>query len=243
MHQIERLPEMRREDAHLDIGTTVTIEGRRGRVVSLTAARVRSISIRRSRAARSGGKFKVVEGLGTRRAGARGGGAAGRLDLRIPYRGPREDHHPEGPRPDEFDINWMAAQATGHRPVSKPTSIPDITGVVEEYATPTPEEEGDPRGREVGRTARGQRVRPDRRLGDPRTEAEGIQGRAFRSEGGAGGVRRPGKLQTDGVGTNLDLLKGIPVPVSTMSMPPTGPSQLSWSSLSPVAYPRGRSDR
>lgn len=41
MHEIERLPEMRREDAHLDVGTVLTIGGRRGRVVSLTAARVR----------------------------------------------------------------------------------------------------------------------------------------------------------------------------------------------------------
>ena len=41
MHEISRLPEMRRDDAHLDVGTTLTIKGRRGRVVSLTAARVR----------------------------------------------------------------------------------------------------------------------------------------------------------------------------------------------------------
>ncbi len=41
MHEIERLPEMRREDAELNIGTILTIKGRRGRVSSLTAARVR----------------------------------------------------------------------------------------------------------------------------------------------------------------------------------------------------------
>lgn len=41
MHEVSRLPEMRREDAHLDLGTVLTIKGRRGRVVSLTAARVR----------------------------------------------------------------------------------------------------------------------------------------------------------------------------------------------------------
>ena len=41
MHEIARLPEMRREDAQLEIGTPLTIRGRRGRVVSLTAARVR----------------------------------------------------------------------------------------------------------------------------------------------------------------------------------------------------------
>ena len=41
MHEISRLPEMRREDTHLDVGTILTIRGRRGRVTSLTAARVR----------------------------------------------------------------------------------------------------------------------------------------------------------------------------------------------------------
>jgi len=41
MHEIERLPEMRREDAELELGTILTIRGRRGRVVTLTAARVR----------------------------------------------------------------------------------------------------------------------------------------------------------------------------------------------------------
>ncbi len=41
MHEIERLPEMRREDAELNIGTVLTIHGRRGRVTTYTAARVR----------------------------------------------------------------------------------------------------------------------------------------------------------------------------------------------------------
>ncbi|MGI0067001.1 MAG: FKBP-type peptidyl-prolyl cis-trans isomerase, partial [Thermoplasmata archaeon] len=41
MHEVERLPEMRREDAHLDIGTVLSIRGREGRVVTLTQARVR----------------------------------------------------------------------------------------------------------------------------------------------------------------------------------------------------------
>ncbi len=41
MSRISRLPEMRREDAHLDIGTILTIDGRQGRVVTLTAGRVK----------------------------------------------------------------------------------------------------------------------------------------------------------------------------------------------------------
>jgi FKBP-type peptidyl-prolyl cis-trans isomerase 2 len=41
LREIARLPELRKEDAHLDIGTTLTIDGRKGRVVSITAGRVR----------------------------------------------------------------------------------------------------------------------------------------------------------------------------------------------------------
>jgi FKBP-type peptidyl-prolyl cis-trans isomerase 2 len=41
MREISRLPEMRREDATLEVGTTLHIQGRRGRVVSFTAGRVR----------------------------------------------------------------------------------------------------------------------------------------------------------------------------------------------------------
>ena len=61
MHEIERLPEMRREDARLDVGTVLTIEGRRGRVVSLTAARVR-VDFNPPFAGRKvHGKFRIVE--------------------------------------------------------------------------------------------------------------------------------------------------------------------------------------
>ena len=61
MHQISRLPEMRRDNAHLDIGTVLTIEGRRGRIVSLTQARVR-VDFNPPFAGRKvRGKFKVTE--------------------------------------------------------------------------------------------------------------------------------------------------------------------------------------
>lgn len=61
MHEIERLPEMRRDDAHLDIGTVLTIRGRPGRVASLTAARVR-VDFNPSLAGRTvRGKFQIVE--------------------------------------------------------------------------------------------------------------------------------------------------------------------------------------
>ncbi len=60
MSEVQRLPEMRREDAELDIGTVLTLRGRRGRVVTLTQARVRvdfnpPFAGRKIRA-----KFKVV---------------------------------------------------------------------------------------------------------------------------------------------------------------------------------------
>ncbi len=41
LREIARLPEMRKEGASLDIGTTLTIDGRKGRVLSVTAGRVR----------------------------------------------------------------------------------------------------------------------------------------------------------------------------------------------------------
>ena len=60
MHEISRLPEMRRDDAHLDLGTVLTIEGRRGRVVTLTAARVR-VDFNPAFAGRKlRGKFKIL---------------------------------------------------------------------------------------------------------------------------------------------------------------------------------------
>ena len=192
MHQIERLPEMRREDAHLDIGTTVTIEGRRGRVVSLTAARVR-VDFNPPFAGRKvRGKFKVVEGISEPAEQAR-------AVVELQYGRSSEFHievHEKTitlkvPDRTKFDINWMAAKPRvidRLRTHLHPQNDPGRRGIRDAYAG----EEGDSRGREVGRTARGQRVRPDRRLGDPRTEAEGIQGRAFRSEGGAGVRRRVG---------------------------------------------------
>src|SRR5579859_8079225 len=60
MHEISRLPEMRREDAELDVGTVLTINGRRGRVVTLTAARVR-VDFNPAFAGRKvRGKFKLL---------------------------------------------------------------------------------------------------------------------------------------------------------------------------------------
>lgn len=61
MNEVLRLPEMRKDDAHLDIGTVLTIRGRQGRVSSLTAGRVR-VDFNRTHAGRKAvWKFRVVE--------------------------------------------------------------------------------------------------------------------------------------------------------------------------------------
>jgi hypothetical protein len=136
MHEISRLPEMRREDAHLDVGTILTIEGRRGRVVTLTAARVR-VDFNPPFAGRKvRGKFKVVDRITEPAEQARavlellyGRGAEFQIDtdgktitLRIPDR-------------SKFDISWMAAKP---RVVDRlRTQLhPETIRIVEEYVTP-----------------------------------------------------------------------------------------------------------
>jgi FKBP-type peptidyl-prolyl cis-trans isomerase 2 len=139
MHEISRLPEMRREDAHLDLGTILTIEGRRGRVVTLTAARVRvdfnpPFSGRKVRA-----KFKVLERISDPAEQARG-------ILELLY-GRGSEFHVEIrdktltlriPDRSKFDISWMAAKP---RVVDRLRSQlhPETIRIVEEYVTPTPE--------------------------------------------------------------------------------------------------------
>jgi FKBP-type peptidyl-prolyl cis-trans isomerase 2 len=139
MHEIERLPEMRREDAELDVGTVLNIRGRRGRVASLTAARVRvdfnpPYSGRKVR-----GKFKVVSEVTDPAEQARAlvELAYGRskefgvevhqhvVTLKIPDR-------------SKFDIQWLAAKprlVDQIRSHLKPSAIK----IVEEYVTPAKE--------------------------------------------------------------------------------------------------------
>jgi FKBP-type peptidyl-prolyl cis-trans isomerase 2 len=139
MHEVQRLPEMRREDAHLDIGTTLTIEGRRGRVVSLTAARVR-VDFNPPFAGRKvRGTFKVIERITEPVEQARAVielqyGRASEFQVEV------HDKTVTLKVPDrtKFDIAWMA---------SKPRVIdrlrthlhPQTIRVVEEYVTPAPE--------------------------------------------------------------------------------------------------------
>jgi FKBP-type peptidyl-prolyl cis-trans isomerase 2 len=136
MHEIERLPEMRREDAHLDIGTVLTIRGRRGRVVSLTAARVRvdfnpPLSGRKIRAL-----FKISEPIQAPAEQAQaileivyGRGS----EFKVESKGSTLELHV--PERSKFDFTWLA---------SKPRVIerlrqhlhPETIRIVEEYTTP-----------------------------------------------------------------------------------------------------------
>ena len=139
MHEIQRLPEMRREDAHLDIGTTVTIEGRRGRVVSLTAARVR-VDFNPPFAGRKvRGTFKVLD-----RITEPSEKALAVIELQY---GRSSEFHVEAheksltlkvPDRSKFDIAWMAAKP---RVIDRLRSHlhPTTIRVVEEYVTPAPE--------------------------------------------------------------------------------------------------------
>ena len=136
MHEIERLPEMRRQDAHLDLGTVLTINGRRGRVTTLTAARVRvdfnpPFAGRKIRA-----KFKVVGKIAEPVEQARaivdlqyGHGADFHIDLhdkvltlKIPERA-------------KFDPAWIVSKA---RVIDRLRSqvAPEAVRLVEEYVSP-----------------------------------------------------------------------------------------------------------
>lgn len=139
MHEIERLPEMRKNDAELEIGTILTIRGRRGRVVSLTAARVR-VDFNPAYAGRKvKGKFKILslvtEPADKVRAIIELGYGRGkefgveihqnRIRLKVPDR-------------SKFDVAWLAAKprlVEQLRTHLKPTAIE----VVEEYVTPAKE--------------------------------------------------------------------------------------------------------
>lgn len=141
MHEIGRLPEMRREDAHLDIGTVLTIRGRRGRVVSLTAARVRVDFNPAFSGRKVKGTFKVIERVDDPSEQARAlveltyGRSkefhvevhSGHVSLRVPDRA-------------KFDFGWLAAKP---RLVERLRSHlkPEKITISEEYVTPVKKEE------------------------------------------------------------------------------------------------------
>jgi FKBP-type peptidyl-prolyl cis-trans isomerase 2 len=139
MHEIQRLPEMRREDAHLDLGTVLTINGRRGRVVTLTAARVR-VDFNPPFAGRKvKGTFKVLEKIADPAEQVR-------AILELQYGRSAEFHvevHDKTvtlrvPDRSKFDIGWMAAKP---RVIDRLRSQlkPHTIRVLEEYVTPVAE--------------------------------------------------------------------------------------------------------
>lgn len=139
MHEIERLPEMRREDAHLDLGTVLTINGRRGRVVTLTAARVRvdfnpPFSGRKIRA-----KFRVVERISDPAERVRA-----IVELQYGYGSEFHVEHREKaftlrvPDRTKFDPFWVAAKARIVERVRNQLR-PEAIRFVEEWVTPVPE--------------------------------------------------------------------------------------------------------
>jgi len=138
MHEVQRLPEMRREDAHLDLGTILTINGRRGRVVTLTAARVR-VDFNPPFAGRKvRGSFKVVERIVDPVEQAR-------AIVELQY-GRSAEFHIEShektltlriPDRSKFDIGWMAAKPRVIDRLRAQLS-PHTIRIVEEYVTPTP---------------------------------------------------------------------------------------------------------
>ncbi len=144
MHEIERLPEMRRENAHLDVGTVLTIEGRRGRVMSMTAARVRVDFNPPFAGRRIKGTFKVVERIADSVAKAR-------AILELQYGRSSEFHieHREKtltlriPERSKFDIAWMAAKP---RVIDRLRTYlhPETIRIVEEYVTPSSEKKAEP---------------------------------------------------------------------------------------------------
>jgi FKBP-type peptidyl-prolyl cis-trans isomerase 2 len=141
MHEIERLPEMRREDADLAIGTPLTIRGRRGRVVSYTAARVR-VDFNPPFAGRKIHlKFKVVEPITEPVAKARA-----LIDLTYgrgkDFTVALHDKVLTITVPDraKFDLAWHAAAKSRLIERLREHVHPKSIHFLEEYVTPTPKE-------------------------------------------------------------------------------------------------------
>jgi FKBP-type peptidyl-prolyl cis-trans isomerase 2 len=139
MHEVSRLPEMRREDAHLDIGTVLTIEGRRGRVITLTQARVRVDFNPPFAGKKIRAKFKVTDRVTE---------AVDQVKAIVELQyGRSAEFHVEVhdkvvtlkvPERSKFDISWMAAKP---RVIDRiRTQVhPHSVHIVEEYVTPATE--------------------------------------------------------------------------------------------------------
>ncbi len=140
LHEIERLPEMRREDAHLDIGTILSIRGREGRVVTVTQARVR-VDFNPPFAGRKvRGKFKIVDRITDPSEQVR---ALIEIEYGRPaaeFRVEIKDHVVTIRVPDraKFDPAWFGDKPRVVDRVRTQIS-PKSIRFVEEYVTPAPE--------------------------------------------------------------------------------------------------------
>ncbi len=135
-HEIQRLPEMRREDAHLELGSVLTIEGRRGRVVTLTEARVRVDFNPPFAGRRIKGKFRIAEKIVEPAEQVR-------AIVELQY-GHSHDFHVELREKTftlrvseraKFDPRWIVAKAQIVDRLRNRLH-PESVRIVEEYATP-----------------------------------------------------------------------------------------------------------
>ena len=138
IQKISRLPEMRREDAHLDLGTVLTIEGRSGRVSLITAGRVK-VDFNRPQAGRKVQfKFKVLEKITDPSRVA-----TTVLDMEY-GKGEEFPVQVEGAEvtvrlPDRvlFDFNWLVAKSRVIEDLRSLLKVQKIT-FLEEHKTPAP---------------------------------------------------------------------------------------------------------
>ncbi|MHB8352498.1 MAG: FKBP-type peptidyl-prolyl cis-trans isomerase, partial [Thermoplasmata archaeon] len=136
MHEISRLPEMRRPDADLHQGTILTIGGRQGRVVTITAARVR-VDFNRPLAGRKiHGSFRILKEVTDPVEQVR-------AIIGIEYgHGPEFRIEMKGttlsitvPERSKFDFQWMAAKPRLIEEIRSQLK-PSTLHLIEEYVTP-----------------------------------------------------------------------------------------------------------
>lgn len=140
MNEVLRLPEMREDDAHLDVGTVLNIRGRQGRVSSLTAGRVRVDFNRPNAGKKALWKFTVVEKVSEPEAVVR-------AVLDMDY-GRNKDFGVEVKGDTVsltladrslFDVNWLACKASVVSDLRERLRASKVV-FVEEHKTPPPAE-------------------------------------------------------------------------------------------------------
>jgi FKBP-type peptidyl-prolyl cis-trans isomerase SlyD len=162
MHEIERLPEMRREDAELGIGTILTIHGRRGRVTSYTAARVR-VDFNPPFAGRKvKAKVQVTEAVHEPVAKARA-----LVELTYGRSKDFQFHFHDKvltltlPDRTKFDLAWHSAAKARLVERLRAQLAPTAIRFVEEYVTPAPPKAAEPKASKPATPAADAKEAPD----------------------------------------------------------------------------------